>query len=68
MEFSAGVHLGGAEAQDPDELLENAVELARNADSVIAIVGLNSHWYEFVFTHCYGSFYCVECIKGVRRV
>jgi beta-glucosidase len=56
MELSAGLHLGGAEAQDPDKLLENAVELAKNADSVIAIVGLNSHWYESVFNHYFCLF------------
>jgi beta-glucosidase len=36
--------LGGAEIQDSDKLLEQAVELAKDADGVIAIVGLNDEW------------------------
>ncbi len=47
MDTTAGVRLGGAEAQDPEELLESAVELAKDADAVIAIVGLNADWYEY---------------------
>ena len=38
------IRLGGAEVQDSDKLLEQAVELAKDADAVIAIVGLNSDW------------------------
>ena len=36
--------LGGVEIQDSDKLLEQAVELAKDADGVIAIVGLNDDW------------------------
>ena len=32
---------GGVEIQDSDKLLEQAVDLAKDADGVIAIVGLN---------------------------
>jgi beta-glucosidase len=41
----AGIRLGGTEAQNPEELLESAVEVAKDADAVIAVVGLNSDWY-----------------------
>ena len=42
---TAGVlRFGGAETQDSDKLLEQAVDLARDADAVIAIVGLNNDW------------------------
>jgi beta-glucosidase len=54
MEDSAGVRLGDTEAQDPDELLESAVKLAKDADAVIAIVGLNAHWYESAVNHSFG--------------
>jgi beta-glucosidase len=47
MDMTAGVRLGGAELHDPEELLENAVELAKDADAVIAVVGLNADWYEY---------------------
>ena len=47
MNAVAGVRLGGAEVQDPEELLESAVELAKDADAVIAVVGLNADWYEY---------------------
>ena len=40
----AGIRLGGAEDQNPDELLESAVEVAKDADAVIAVVGLNADW------------------------
>jgi hypothetical protein len=46
MNMTAGVRLGGAEVHDPEELLESAVELAEDADAVIAVVGLNADWYE----------------------
>ena len=39
------IRLGGAEAQNPEELLESAVEVAKDADAVIAIVGLDANWY-----------------------
>ncbi|PBK67496.1 glycoside hydrolase family 3 protein [Armillaria solidipes] len=44
MDSNAGVRLGGTEVEDPDVLLENAVQLAKEADVVIAIVGLNADW------------------------
>jgi beta-glucosidase len=47
MDMTAGVRLGGAEVHAPEELLENAVELAKDADAVIAVVGLNADWYEY---------------------
>ena len=36
--------LGGAEIQDSGKLLEEAVDLAKDADAVIAVVGLNDDW------------------------
>ena len=39
-----GLRLGGAEVQDPDQLLQQAVDLAKDADGVIAIIGLNDEW------------------------
>ncbi len=45
MDKTPGVRLGGAEVQDPKERLESAVELAKDADAVIAVVGLNADWY-----------------------
>jgi len=47
MDMTAGVRLGGAEVQDPDELLESAVELAKDVDAVVTVVGLNADWYEY---------------------
>ena len=42
---TAGVlRFGGAEIQDSEKLLEEAVDLAKDADAVIAIVGLNNDW------------------------
>ena len=42
---TAGVlQLGGAEVQDSDKLLEQAVDVAKDADCVIAIVGLDDDW------------------------
>ena len=41
---NAGVRLGGAEVRDSDELLQQAVDLAKDADGVIAIIGLNTDW------------------------
>lgn len=46
MDMTAGVRLGGAELQDPEERLESAVELAKDVDAVVAVVGLNADWYE----------------------
>jgi len=39
-----GVLLGGAEIQDPDMKMAEAVKLASEADVAIAIVGLNADW------------------------
>ncbi|KII89537.1 glycoside hydrolase family 3 protein [Plicaturopsis crispa FD-325 SS-3] len=44
MDSNPGVRLGGAEVQDPDELMAAAVEVAREADVVLAVVGLNADW------------------------
>lgn len=44
MDSNPGIRLGGAEVQDPDELLATAVQLAKEADAVIAVVGLNAEW------------------------
>jgi beta-glucosidase len=41
---TAGVRLGGAVVEGPDNLLESAIDLAKNSDAVIAIVGLNADW------------------------
>ena len=41
---TAGVRLGGAEIQDPDKMIEEAVQIAGEADVVIAVVGLNADW------------------------
>jgi len=41
---NVGVRLGGAEVQDPDSRMEEAVRLAKEADAVIAVVGLNADW------------------------
>jgi len=38
------VRLGGAEVQDPDVKMAEAVKLASEADVVIAVVGLNADW------------------------
>lgn len=39
-----GVRLGGAEVKDENELMTEAVALAKDADAVIAVVGLNADW------------------------
>ncbi|THG97996.1 hypothetical protein EW026_g4112 [Hermanssonia centrifuga] len=44
MDSNPGIRLGGAEVQDPDELMESAVRLAKEADVVVAVVGLNADW------------------------
>ncbi|KAJ3561490.1 hypothetical protein NP233_g10163 [Leucocoprinus birnbaumii] len=44
MDSNPGVRLGGAEVQDSDELMNSAVSLAKDADAVIAVVGLNADW------------------------
>ncbi|KAI6129846.1 glycoside hydrolase family 3 protein [Pisolithus croceorrhizus] len=44
LDSNAGVRLGGAEVQDPDDLLAEAVQAAKDADVVIAVVGLNADW------------------------
>jgi beta-glucosidase len=38
------LHFGGVEVQDSDKLLEQAVDLAKDTDGAIAIVGLNDEW------------------------
>ncbi|KAF8963765.1 beta-glucosidase [Flammula alnicola] len=44
MDSNPGVRLGGVEVQDSDELIATAVQLAKEADAVIAVVGLNGEW------------------------
>ncbi|KAJ2929628.1 hypothetical protein H1R20_g7478, partial [Candolleomyces eurysporus] len=44
MDSNPGVRLGGAEVQDPDQAMAEAVKLAKEADVVIAVVGLNGDW------------------------
>ncbi|TFK45937.1 beta-glucosidase [Heliocybe sulcata] len=44
MDSNPGVRLGGAEVEDPEEQMQKAVELAKEADVVIAVVGLNADW------------------------
>ena len=44
MDTNAGVRLGGSESKDPDILMTEAIQLATEADAVIAVVGLNSDW------------------------
>ncbi|KAF8888341.1 glycoside hydrolase family 3 protein [Infundibulicybe gibba] len=44
MDSNPGVRLGGAEVQNADDMMANAVKLAEEADAVIAVVGLNADW------------------------
>ncbi|KAH7903362.1 glycosyl hydrolase family 3 C-terminal domain-containing protein, partial [Hygrophoropsis aurantiaca] len=44
MDTILGLRLGGAEVQDADEKMAEAVRLAGEADIVIAVVGLNADW------------------------
>ncbi|KAJ6482510.1 beta-glucosidase [Mycena sanguinolenta] len=44
MDSNPGVRLGGAEVVASDDLLAEAIALAKEADAVIAIVGLNGDW------------------------
>nr|CAC03462.1 putative beta glucosidase [Agaricus bisporus] len=44
MDSNPGIRLGGAEVEDPDELLNSAVSIAKDADAVIIVVGLNGDW------------------------
>ena len=44
MDSNPGVQLGGAPVSDASELLDSAVQLAKDADIVIAVVGLNADW------------------------
>ncbi|KDQ59962.1 glycoside hydrolase family 3 protein [Jaapia argillacea MUCL 33604] len=44
MDSNPGVRLGGAEVREADEEMEKAVEVAREADLVVAVVGLNGDW------------------------
>lgn len=39
-----GVQLGGDTVEDFDKLMDQAVSLAKEADAVIAVVGLNADW------------------------
>ena len=44
MDSNPGVRLGGAEVQESEQLMQNAIKLASEADAVIAVVGLNADW------------------------
>ncbi|KAJ7041012.1 beta-glucosidase [Mycena alexandri] len=44
MDSNPGVRLGGAEVVASDDLIAEAIALAKDADVVIAIVGLNADW------------------------
>ncbi|KAF9522963.1 glycoside hydrolase family 3 protein [Crepidotus variabilis] len=44
MDSNPGVRLGGMEVADPTALLNEAVQLAKGSDLVIAVVGLNADW------------------------
>ncbi|KAK7458836.1 hypothetical protein VKT23_009846 [Stygiomarasmius scandens] len=44
MDSNPGVRLGGAPLVDPDTLMSRAVTIAKDADAVIAVVGLNADW------------------------
>ncbi|KAF6758454.1 beta-glucosidase [Ephemerocybe angulata] len=44
MDTNPGVRLGGVEVADPDEAMAQAVAIAKEADVVIAVVGLNADW------------------------
>jgi len=44
MDCNPGVRLGGAEVIDEDIKMAEAVEIAKKADVVVAIVGLNADW------------------------
>jgi beta-glucosidase len=44
MESNPGIMLGGSEVSDPNVLMEAAVNAAKEADVVIAVVGLNAEW------------------------
>ncbi|EJU05925.1 hypothetical protein DACRYDRAFT_127572 [Dacryopinax primogenitus] len=41
---NAGIRLGGFEVHDEEESLQEAVDVAKSADAVIVIVGLNADW------------------------
>ncbi|KAF5348348.1 hypothetical protein D9758_010946 [Tetrapyrgos nigripes] len=44
MDSNPGVRLGGAPVVDSDTLMDQAVSIAKEADAVIAVVGLNADW------------------------
>jgi beta-glucosidase len=44
MDSNPGVRLGGAEVIDENVKMAEAVEIAKKADVVIAVVGLNADW------------------------
>ncbi|KAF7974223.1 hypothetical protein HWV62_13094 [Athelia sp. TMB] len=44
MDTNPGLRLGGAEVLDEDAEMAKAVELAKSADVVVAVVGLNADW------------------------
>lgn len=44
VEYNGGVRLSGAPVQDADEAMNEAVQLAKEADVAILVVGLNNDW------------------------
>ncbi|KAF9552266.1 glycoside hydrolase family 3 protein [Agrocybe pediades] len=44
MDSNPGVRLGGAAVEDHDQLMDNAVKLAKEADVAVVVVGLNADW------------------------
>lgn len=42
LDINSGLRFGGAEVRNSDDLMNQAVELAKEADVVIAVVGLNA--------------------------
>jgi beta-glucosidase len=44
MDSNPGVQLGGAIVEDPGAAIDEAVQAAKEADVVIAVVGLNAQW------------------------
>ena len=44
LEYNSGVRLAGAPVQDADEAMNEAVQLAKEADVAILVVGLNNDW------------------------
>lgn len=61
MGMITGLRPGGAEVQDPEELLESAAELVKGADTVFVVLGL---WCEHCH-HALGRFSSRYCPRMV---